>query len=148
MYGRGMGTGWVWLGGIPGGVLPSHTARGEVQQTGEAGPGRPCRGLEWWSAGARANRRRGRASGPPCGPGRVPCTLPVQIPSECRLLAYMARFNLILLKVSQNNEVSPKSVHKASHSPYIQNGLQKSPLGFLRFPFLAAFSPKELMGRF
>ena len=51
-------------------------------------------------------------------------------------------------KVSQNDEVSPKSLEKACHSPYFQNGLQKSALDFLRFPFGPAFSPKELMGRF
>ena len=34
---------------------------------------------------------------------------------------------------------------KACHSPYIQNGVQNSPLEILRFPILLAFSPKELM---
>ena len=56
-----------------------------------------------------------------------------------------ARFDLILLKLSQNARVSPKYVEKAWHSPYFQNGLRISPLDILRFPFLAAFSHKELM---
>ena len=34
---------------------------------------------------------------------------------------------------------------KACHSPYSQNGAQKSPLEIPRFPFYAAFSHKELM---
>ena len=59
-----------------------------------------------------------------------------------------ARFDLILLKVSQNGIVSPKKLEKACHSPYIQNGPQNSPLGILRIPFSAAFSHKELMGHF
>ena len=59
-----------------------------------------------------------------------------------------ARFNLILLKYSQNRVVSPKYVHKACHSPYIQNGSQKSPLRILRFPYSLAFSHKELLGPF
>ena len=39
-------------GGYQGGVLPAHrpAARGEVQ-TSEAGPVRPCRGLEWVGLG-------------------------------------------------------------------------------------------------
>ena len=44
--------------------------------------------------------------------------------------------------------MSLKYVKKASISPYFQNGLQKSPLGFLRFPFSRAFSHKELLGHF
>ena len=59
-----------------------------------------------------------------------------------------ARFDLISVKFSQNDEVSPKSVEKASVSPYFQNGLQISPLDFLGFPFSPAFSCKELMGLF
>ena len=60
----------------------------------------------------------------------------------------MARISSILLKVSQNAEVSPKYVEKASHSPYSQNELGKSALDFLRFPLLLAFSHKELMTLF
>ena len=59
-----------------------------------------------------------------------------------------ARFHLISYKVSQKGIVSPKSVHKACHSPYFQNGVGKSPLQILRFPLLPAFSHKELMTHF
>ena len=44
--------------------------------------------------------------------------------------------------------MSPENVNKAYHSPYFQNGSQKSALEFLRFPFLVAFSHKELIGLF
>ena len=60
----------------------------------------------------------------------------------------LARFDLILLNYSQNARVSPKYVNKACHSPYLQNGLQKSALQILRFPYFVAFSHKELMGLF
>ena len=59
-----------------------------------------------------------------------------------------ARFHHLFSKVSQNDEVSLKSVNKACHAPYLQNGLQKSPLEILRFPYFVAFSHKELMGLF
>ena len=82
----------------------------------------------------------------PAGPVGVPAgPLPVPGPLECPPTAKGARIDLKSMKVSQNDEVSPKYVKKASHSPYIQNGLVKSALDFLRFPFRAAFSPKELM---
>ena len=56
-----------------------------------------------------------------------------------------ARFDLISQEVSQNGQVSPEKRKKACHSPYIQNGLEISPLDFLRFPFWPAFSHKELL---
>ena len=59
-----------------------------------------------------------------------------------------ARFQLLFSKVSQNGIVSQKCINKACHSPYFQNRVQKSPLDILRFPFLSAFSHKELMGHF
>ena len=68
--------------------------------------------------------------------------------ANSRLWANKARFSDILLKSSQNREVSPKSVEKAYHSPYFQNRVRKSPLEILRFPFLPAFSHKELSGHF
>ena len=77
-----------------------------------------------------------------------PVGLPVPGPCECPPRANKARFDLYFSKVSQNREVSPKSRHKASHSPYFQNGPGKSPLEIPRFPFSPAFSHKELMGLF
>ena len=60
----------------------------------------------------------------------------------------MARFHDISQDISQNGQVSPKYVKKASLSPCFQNGLGKSPLDILRFPSGLAFSHKELMGHF
>ena len=96
----------------------------------------------------RTNRRRGRVYPHPPGPVRTLQVPPWDIPLECRLLANTARFHLIPCKVSQNGIVSPVFVEKACHSPYIQNGLRKSPLGILRIPIRLAFSHKELMGLF
>ena len=59
-----------------------------------------------------------------------------------------ARFHYISYKVSQNSRVSPEKSQKACHSPCLQNGLKKSPLGFLGFLILPAFSHKELLGHF
>ena len=100
----------------------------------------------------RASPRTVGGDGPgttPAGPGRSPL-----VPSlyrdlaDCPPTAKGTRLRSIFNKVSQNDEVSPKSHEKASHSPYIQNGLQKSPLEILRFPLTVAFSHKELMGHF
>ena len=85
---------------------------------------------------------------PPFGPGRSPGPSLSPGPLKCRLWANKARFDDISWKLSQNRGVSPKYVEKASRSPYFQNEVQKSPLGFLGFPFPLAFSHKELMGLF
>ena len=96
--------------------------------------------------------QRARVPGPPFGPGRShPWALPVRVPafqSNGRLNLKTATFQSLFYKVSQNQQVSPKSVHEACHNPYSQNGLQISPLEFLGFPNLLAFSHKELMGLF
>ena len=98
--------------------------------------------------GARAN---GGVYGYPHPAGPVGLGTPqpsLGYPRKCRLLANMARFHDIYCKVSQNREVSSKYVDKACHSPYFQNGSKKSPLEIPRFPYLTAFSHKELMGHF
>ena len=93
--------------------------------------------------------RGGRAPGTTLRARSVPCRpLPVPGTLACRLLANKARFSQYFSKVSQNDEVSPKYIEKASHSPCFQNGLRNSPLDILRFPFSVAFSYKELMVAF
>ena len=83
--------------------------------TSEAGP-EALQGLEWWViAAAPARSPRYHPPGPVDGPAGP---LPVPGPAP-RLLANKARFNLILSKVSKNDEVSPKYVEKACVSPYI-----------------------------
>ena len=136
--------------GIPGTTQPA-AARRTQKPTQRSGPRKACRAWSGWGGrvrGLHGVRRRGRVyptlrarSGPLQGPS-------LDIPLECRLWANMARFNVISLEVSQNGQVSPKKCQKASISPCFQNGLKKSPLGILRIPYLAAFSHKELMGRF
>ena len=149
---------WVYRAGycMPGGylgglyrVLPSHPApREEDHPDSEAGPGSPSRGWSGWSGWSGRVSPRGR-SGPPCGPGRsTPGGPPCPSLAKAASGPIRARFKVNLLKVSQNGLVSPKYVNKACHSPCFQNELQMSALDFLRFPFLTAFSHKELMGRF
>ena len=97
---------------------------------------------------AAGERWAGRVYPHPPGPvGHLRCP-PWDIPLDCPPGANTARFHDILLKVSQNGQVSPENVNKASHSPCFQNGLRKSPLEILRFPFWRAFSHKELSGHF
>ena len=151
VVGTGMGTGWVVPGWVYRGVLPSHPAtllEEDPRSRQRSGPRRPPAGrLEWvvCGSGRTGVRRRRRAlthhslrSGP----------LRWSVPSECRPWANRARFNVISQKLSENGQASPKSVEKAYHSPYFQNGSRISPLGFLRFPISPAFSHKELIGPF
>ena len=74
-----MGTGWVG-----GGVIPVHPAscKAEVPDS-EAGPGGPCRGLEWVVWDCSAPERYG----PPL-PAVGPASLSIPLsPGKCRLLA-------------------------------------------------------------
>ena len=145
------GTGWVYRGGYTGwvyrGVLPGEypAARG-ANPTSGAGPGRPAGpGVGGWGAAGVTGYGGRDGYPPPCGPGQASRGLPWGYPRRCPPRANMARFDLFLLKVSQNDEVSTLFHEKACHSPYFQNGVRLSPLDFLRFPFRAAFSHKELM---
>ena len=144
VYGLGRVYGWVPGRAIPG-YYPAvpHRARNPAADS-EAGPGSPA------GAGVGGQQLGGRVSQyPPSGPGRSLQALPG---TGTRLHAasgpIRARFSVFLVKYSQNDEVSPKSVQKACHSPCFQKRVQKSALDFLRFPILVAFSHKELMGLF
>ena len=139
-YGTRVGRGRA----IPG----THRPRKEGPETAKRAPEAPARGLEWVVSGAGCVSLGVRLLDHPAGPVGPPVAPPCPGPLEPRLLANKARIDLFYCKVSQNLRVSPKSSHKASHSPYFQNGLIKSPLDFLRFPVLPAFSHKELMGLF
>ena len=134
------------------GVLPSHQGpRPSGGDTSGAGPGSPKgAGVGGYPCSAHGPVRPSPEtthSGPPGSYGARFAVSGLS-PSKPRLLANIARIDLISWKLSLNAEVSPKSVQKASHSPYIQNEVQKSPLQFLRFPFLLAFSHKELLTLF
>ena len=140
-------TGWVygWVIPVP---SPATLLRGAPPTSDRRERALPCRG--------RVGRKQVRGlRGGGTAPGTTlrarsgyPVPLPVPGPSECRPWANKARFHSFYWKVSQNDEVSPKNVEKAYHSPYFQNRVQKSPLEILRFPFLPAFSCKELIGPF
>ena len=130
VYGVGMGTRWVG-----GGVYRVGTGRGytgypaallgEQSWYSEAGPGSPG-GAGVGGTRAAGERSDGTAPGTtPAGPGRSLWALPVPGPSECPPWTNRARFHVLFLKVSQNGEVSSKSVHKACHSPYIQKRVQE-----------------------
>ena len=141
--GWGMG-GWVYRGAIPG-YYPAAKLRSIPSG---AGPGSPSGGWSGWGMDRAHPGDGGGLPGPPCGPGRSPRSPPCPGTPDCRLTANSARIDLIPHKVSQNRRVSLKYVHKACHSPYLKNEVQKSPLEILRFPETSAFSHKELMGLF
>ena len=123
-----------------------HAARG-ANPTSAAGPGRPAGpGVGGWGAADVLGRRRGRLSGTTLRARSVPLAPPCpRYPQNAASGPIGARFHLISYKLSENGVVSPKSVEKACVSPYFQNGVQKSPLNILRFPFSLAFSHKELL---
>ena len=141
-----VGTGWVYRVGIWEGYTGYYPAAKDVpvkrRPDQRSGPRKP-KGLEWVglaaapSTSAPTLRARSAWAGLPGAPRAKAASGPIT-----------ARFSYILLKVSQNDEVSPLFTEKACHSPCSQNGLQKSPLEKLRFPFWPAFSCKELMGLF
>ena len=121
-YGEGCTTGVWGLGGYGEGLyrVPSLLL-GEVPSTAERAPEAPARGWSGWYWGPGAGRLLDHPPGPVGSLQDPPCPGP----SECALLAKGARFDLISVKVSQNDEVSPKSVQKASHSPYSQKRVPK-----------------------
>ena len=134
-YGTGVGTGRGNTG------TPSTVLSGG--DTSEAGPGRLLQGA--WSGWVSLQR-------PLCAQSPEPTLRARSVRPACppwfwALLSgswpIRAELHLISCKVSQNRGVSPEYVEKAYHSPYFQKRSQKSPLGFLRFPFRPAFSHKE-----
>ena len=154
---EGCGTGvrarWVPGWGIPGWVLgglyrvPSHAARGDTCDS-EAGPGSPSRGAGVGGHRGRANGGPVRLPdhpagpvGPPCGP---PCLGPLEWPSWTK----GRDSDLISIKLVKTAECHQKCAKRPVIVPIFKNGSQMSPLDFLGFPYYAAFSHKELMGRF
>ena len=144
VYGLGRVYGWGSRVGIPGEYYPAtQLLEGEVHDS-EAGPVRPT------GPGVGGHGARNARPATPPTPLRSGARSAGWLPSPCKAASgpIRARFHVKYTKVSQNAEVSPESVHKACHSPYLQNGLGISPLGFLRFPFWPAFSHKELLTLF
>ena len=134
-------------GGYTGGVPTDHAARKEGP-TQRSGPRKPPVGAGVGGVGPGCVRATQTTTPGPEGlPGPLRC-LGTSPRANAASWPIRARIDLILHKVSQNARVSPKSVEKAYVSPYFQNGLKKSPLEKLGFPFSPAFSHKELMGLF
>ena len=152
MYGTGQCTRTGIRVGGPGGYTGGSTtqppgARKEVPYQ-RSGPRRTLQGSGVGGYGTGCVRAARTTTPAPLGlpgPLRCPGTSPR---AKAASWPIRARIEVIYLKVSQNREVSPKYIEKASHSPYFQNGSQKSPLEILRFPFRPAFSHKELMVAF
>ena len=140
----GTGTGYGdWVGRA--GVVPTDQARcSRSKPDSEAGPGTPLQG-EWSGWSGAADVQAPRPPLPAVGPAPLSGTLPRANAASGPI---KARFQSIYCKVSQKRVVSPKYVDKACHSPYIQNGVEKSPLEIPRFPISLAFSHKELIGPF
>ena len=152
-YGTGVGTGWGIPGGYTGEYYPATCEPTRRTATAGSGPSHREGGTEagWASPGYRVRRR-----------GRLPDTHPLQPlrgfrgplrwylgPSRNAASGPIRRDSVIfLVKLVKTAECHQKKCEKASHSPYFQNGHQKSPLEILRFPFPSAFSRKELMGLF
>ena len=142
---RGVGTSWGpggyrvgiaggYTGWVSGGLYryppsPYHAAKPTADQRPQ-GAGPRSAGVGRMQVGAPKDsvRRRGRSQVPPTPAtpggfrGPLRCTWDL---ADCRLWAIRARFDLILLKVSQNGRVSPKYVKKACHSPYFTKRVRK-----------------------
>ena len=136
--------GWVLGGAIPGHYPPSTLKSPPQAIPAKRAPEAPG-GLEWvgiavrgWAGPSTTLRAR---SCPPVGP---PCTGTL----ECRLLANKARFEVKPGNLVKTTKCHQKVCKRPALVPILQNGSQKSPLDFYRFPFLVAFSHKELMGLF
>ena len=149
------GYGGPWYRGIPTRPVPTQPARkkptedpGSSPSTAERAPEGSCREPGVGGTGTAGVTVGGVGQDHPPGPVGALQAPPCPSLANAHLGPIRARFHDILLKVSQNPIVSPKSVEKACHSPYLQNEAQKSPLDFLRFLYSSAFSHKELMAAF
>ena len=114
--GRGMapGTG-IRVGAGEGytGTQPATAKRSMIQRSG---PRKPLQGAGVGGIMHSAHWASGDHPSGPVGTLRAP---PCHLLEKPRLLAYRARLMTYSYKVSQNDEVSTKSVYKACHSPYI-----------------------------
>ena len=79
----------------------------------------------------------------------VPCrALPGEYPWNAHLGSIWRELTSFPIKLVKTAKCRRKVSKRSTLVPISQNGVQKSPLGILRFPYLLAFSPKELMGHF
>ena len=133
-----MGVPGVWYqGGYTGWVIPGHgthrPAARKEQTYQRSGPRRPCRGRSGWVGAAGASELLTHPSGPVGHPRCPPWSGPLLGQSNGRANHQKARLRSKYCKVSQNDEVSPKYVNKASVTPYFQNGSESHLLKFWDF---------------
>ena len=95
--------------------------------------------------GPCAPRGRRRYPGPPFGPGQSPAVPSLSWVPYCRLTAKGARFHDISIKLVKTLKCHRNVSKRPVIVPVFKNGLGKSPLDFLGFLYLLAFSHKELM---
>ena len=134
--------------GIPGEYYPATRSRLRNLPGQRSGPRKACRAWSGWSWEVPTGPSRPSTQNPPSGPGQPPAVSSLVLGPLPGSQPIGARFDIISYKLSKNPRVSPKSVQKASHTPYFQNGSSKSPLDISRIPYFAAFSHKELMAHF
>ena len=138
-----VGTGRVYRVGNTGYPAPRQVQHPQGHPDSEAGPGSP-RGWSGWSGwpspldrwapavpGTTLRARSVPLQGPPC---TWPCS-----PGKGRDYGYIS------VKLVKTAKCHRKSRKRPPVVPIFQNGSKKSPLDFLGFPLLLAFSPKELM---
>ena len=162
--GTGMSTGGVWvpgwvyrvgiLGVIPGCTTQPPRARAEtstaVQRPQGAGP--PLQGEGGTEAGAGRPLRdpyvQVRPHPTPAGPGRYSPAPGRGLPG-CSSSSWLGRhLRSFPRKLVKTRKCHQKVLKRPVIVPDLQNGSGKSPLDFLGFPILPAFSCKELMGLF
>ena len=130
---------------------PSHRALREQTQTAERAPEASPAGGGWsgWSgAGTDPSACPCTSAQPPTHPAG-----PVGPPRPSLVGGWAPRAKGRHLSTFPGNLVKTAKCHRNMCKrpvivPIFQNAVQKSPLGILRFTFLAAFSHKELMGHF
>ena len=145
--------GWVYGWGIrvgnTGVVHPATLHRARTVPVQRSGPGRPAGpgvvvlGLgrvSWGDGGGDGPGTTLRARSVPCG------TLPVPGPRRMPPPGHIGRdYGHISIKLVKTVKCHQKVCKRPAIVPIFKNGSRKSPLDFLRFPDLVAFSHKELM---
>ena len=151
--GTGYGRGAVRVGG-GGGVIPTHPAgcsRRSQKHPAKRAPEGPAGPWSGWGAGPGDYMCSAAGTAPryhPSGPVRtlvLPCTWDPQNAASGPIRRDFRSFPGNLVKTA---ECHPNSSKRPTIVPISKKRLQKSPLGFLRFPYCVAFSHKELMGHF
>ena len=136
---------WGGWEGYYTGYYPAARGGSQVQRSG---PRNALQGMEWVVPGSRTSLHAQVRTRTPDHPLR-PQGPPGPASLSGVLLAGKGRDSGTFPgKLVKTTKCHQKSTKRPAIVPIFQNGLQKSPLDFPRFPYLAAFSHKELMGLF